>query len=429
MRFFRTSILATALALFATGCSSDSNNGGGSSEWSVLSSVKSGTSRFDALMADSSTVGVSGFNGALAAASSPSFNDAWDDTSFGILDPRDSSDPNVSVQDFLGLMLDENKTRDNGSSFNLFGRLQSPIQIACALSAIVGVGADGYPANTASTQTLTFTAANSSTMTSVCGMADAPTAGESILYDVESASGTYYDKKITLRLSWGATTDRQYFYMKNTATALNILSTEYYDLDWDGSATTEAEMDGMSRSVVFIDKSTNTVRFEYLATGDSNQLEFHRGFYSGSTGIARLMSFNANAINSTITHNSNMGDRFVIVGYPEDSSKDVALSFAMDRSGQAGGNYDYTDFTACVNPNTGAIVTDGADLTSACDAVGVTDNSATIFATAFAKANAVDVSTEATAGADLIQMVTDSDDTTVLSFDASDFHTLGLSNW
>jgi hypothetical protein len=420
----RMSILFFAVLPLVTGCSSGSDSGGATtSEWAVLSAVKTGMDNFDDLMADSDTLGISSIingNSVHTRFASPSFGSDWD-TGGLITDPRNdgtTSNPDVTIRDYMGLMLDADKTRNNGSKFNLFGRFENALSVGCALMTLVPLGSDGYPANTTSPQTLTFTAANVTTLTTSCDMDDAADlAGESIQYTVADSAGSIYDKLITISMSWQGSADQMAIYLKYSGSTIKILSKEVYDTN--GGST----LNGFSRTILDVNSSTHAIKAEYFATGDSNQIEFHRGYYTGtSTDEAYMMSYSGIAVNATADNTSNMGVRFVMVGQPEHSSSTVALSFGFDRMGQSGSAPDdYTVYNACVNPNDGSIATDGS---LSCTLTGTTvdASTSTVFTDVFNAAHSV--GSGVSAADDLQNMYDAADHTIGLSFDDSNFNTV-----
>lgn len=413
----QTSLVGLLLAsLFFIACSSDDNAAPVAQQetWPVLKAVQDGMSNFDNLMADPNSASYIGNRiSPRAVAATPAFNDAWTDLSFQLTDPTsDDFNDKVSAMDYMGYMLDAQATRENGSSFNLFGRFDGALSVGCAIMNLVPLAADGYPANTTTPGTITFSADNSSTMTNVCGMEDAPTAGTSVEYEVADAGGQF-DKKITLRLSWNTAIDEQILYIKYSSTEVNILSTEKYDSDGIGT-----HINGVSVTMAHVNLTTGTIRAQYYATGDDEQLEFHRGYYDGATEGGYMLSYTGN---SSTAEDNGSGIRYVLVGNPDNEAINVALSFGFDQGAE-----DYDPYNACVNPGTGAIAADGANLATCNAFTARTITDATVFSAVRATTNAMDTSTANLAQTALLNVYTSFDENTTMTFDETNFHTQAL---
>lgn len=428
-RLLALHLVVFTIAVNLSGCSDDDSSSGGSTtqpqEWSVLTSLKSASTTFGNLMPDTPTaMSVPSMVYPMAAAATPNFNDDWA-TGAWVQDPYSSTVSLVAPRAYLSAMLNaDNGYSASDSPFNIFAHVQDAVMLACAITNLTSQDANGYPVNTTTRQTLTFTTAHSTTLTKVCGLEEALPAGMSVLYEVADVTGGLYDKKISLKLSVGSPDNLTHVFIRATATQVNIMSVAMVESDWAGGSSTEPETDSISRTMIQIDKSTGDIKVEHIALSDEQRMEFHRGHYTKSSDSAYILGFSGHFPNATVTNAANSGVRFVLAGKSEHLDQTTAVSFGYD---PAGSGEDYTVYNACVNPQTGGKATDG---TLMCGITGVSQipGTTTVFATVAGLANGIDVSSEASSGADLDAMFTGSDETTDLSFDGTSFKSAAPDN-
>lgn len=287
----------------------------------------------------------------------------------------------------MGYQLDPAAVRENGSSINIFGRFNSAVSVSCALMNLATVdSATGYPVDGA--QTITFTAAAQTLMTSKCGFAAADVEdlnGVQISLTVTTpADTTVYDKKIVFELAAEMGGGDQVFYLRFNDSAINILSAE----------TNE---NGDSRTIVALDKTTGVLKVEYFSGGLlSDGFNFYRLFYNEDTDEGRMFGYEGDAADSG-------GIRYTLSGKPS-SGGEAALS--MDLKGWGSGADWDKNYSACVTMADGTIATDNV-LTCAGSVTGVDIDDAglaTVYNDAFT--NRTDTGWYADIG-----------DTTTLSFD------------
>ena len=250
----------------------------------------------------------------------------------------------------MGVQIDPDAVRDNGSNISVFGRVASAMQIFCTIG--VALGSSGsYPADGAST--ITFDAALKANATSQCDMdLTGVTDGTTIGFTVTTPSSTTnFDRKIVIDLT-NIGSGTQEFYFKADASDINI-------------ATTESNSNGISRTVVFYDLTTKVIRAEYVSgpnTADLDDLvadstyyysEFYRLFYDETNDNGYMMHIGGQDSNTgpgiTLAYTA-----FVLAGKPNTTGGTFSLS--MDGQYLDAGN----EVKACVNKDTGDLTTDGA---------------------------------------------------------------------
>jgi hypothetical protein len=250
-----------------------------------------------------------------------------------------ATDSNVSAMDYIGDMLDDDLYRDNGSAASVFTRINSTMNIFCA----IGVGAtlsdytvddSGYLAD--GSYTITFTTEIKEAMESTCDMdLTGITTGSTVSFTV-SDPGTNYDKKFEFTSMFD-----QVYMVKNDNTVTRIANWEQ-----------DTDEDIYSRALIEINKTTNVARGEYISTtdGSSNGVEVLRIYFDEDADEGQILSLNADA--SAVTN----GTRFIIQGKPETGD---AMSISLRADQQMG---DTNSYEACVDSEDGSIITTGGEV-------------------------------------------------------------------
>ena len=269
------------------------------------------------------------------------FGADWD-TNLVVNNPLTNSTM-IPIKEYMGIQLDDSALNNNNSSVNVFGRLKNALGIFCA----VGVGAgmsgvdvdtSGYPEDGA--HTIIFTTGIKAQMTSQCGMdvSDIPT-GDQLIITVAASSGSF-DKSFSFDMF------NQTYLVRSTDSEVNIATGELHD---NGIS--------VSRSVVFWNKTTNVMRVEYVSDPGT-------GFTPGNSGYYgyRLYYDETNDEAQIFTYEGPDNDyasatRYILAGKPS-TGDGLSLSFRQ-------GNVNTGDMLeACVDPNTGDILTDGSRCTA-----------------------------------------------------------------
>lgn len=271
----------------------------------------------------------------------PNFGNNWDVTA--VVNNPITNSGMITIKEYMGTQLDDSAMNNNNSSVNVFGRLKTALMIFCAVGVGAGmsgvsVDSSGYPENGA--HNITFSTGIKNQMTSQCGIdtSDIPT-GTTMVFTVSTSSGDY-DKMFTF------STFNQTYLVRASSTEVNIATGEVHD---GGN--------GVSRTVVSWDKTTNVMRVEYVSdpgtgfTPGSSGYYGYRLFYDETNDEAQLFTYEGpdTALASAT--------RYILAGKPS-TGDDLSLSF---KQGNVEGG---AKLEACVNPNTGDILTDGARCTA-----------------------------------------------------------------
>ena len=240
-----------------------------------------------------------------------------------------------SIKYWVQAHLDKNFKRGNGSSANVFGRMNDNLKMVCAVGQALDIPGGGYPAN--GSYSLTFTQAKITAITSQCDMnIDHPEdlLGFQMTVTVaDAATSTYYDKKITLALPNNET---QILMLRNNSQFINV-------------ATSEKGGHGQSRSVVSYDIVNKKLFYEYVSasagSGD-NAMYVYRIYHN---------EVNDNGYIVTLEGGGNNGysdTRFTLAGRPN-----LGGTVAHSMSRTMGNNF--SGKKACITLADGSMASDG----------------------------------------------------------------------
>ena len=296
----------------------------------------------------------------------------------------------ISLKGYMGQQLDPNFQNKNGSSTTPFGRMQSALQITCALGYLVtAVDSDGTP----SVGTLSFTIPTDTTnivyqsfSSGGCNL-QTNNAGTAISAVVTAVSGsTMFTKKMSL--SMGNTSS---LYLGFSSGALNFMNIE--DQAPSGRNAVDRSIfigTGMGSA------STTKILFEYTSMGynstrGSGAAEFGSGQWKSDFEFDRIFIDGANDVAYLVSNNGDPGDASGGTGAPakyiqftgaarpvemssctsSSCSETLALSFGFHGQIYASGGTDSAvegvDFNGCVNAASRAIATDDS---LACNVTG-----------------------------------------------------------
>lgn len=245
----------------------------------------------------------------------------WDDaTTADLCDERvDGCNTKASGRDYVSIQLDPNAVRENGSSINVFGRLKSGLGVICALGE--AVSASNFEGNYIKDgdYKVTFTAAISSRISTVCGMEDDLT-NETISIKVTTNTDTsVLNKKVVLcwedtnNCTTGSAEYFETFMYKTDDSVTNIATIE--DSDEPGY---------YSRLLVKMDKVANTMAVEYLSATKTT------GEPGANTGIEVLRLYKEDTVGLMMTSFNRSGafdQAFMLGGDVSDTSSDVEITF------------------------------------------------------------------------------------------------------
>ncbi len=264
------------------------------------------------------------------------FGGDWD-TNLVVNNPVTNSGM-IPIKDYMGIQLDDSAVNNNDSSVNVFGRLKTALSIFCAIGVMTGmsgidVDSNGYPAN--DTYTLTFTTANKAQVASQCDLPIDDPNGTTLTVNVSDATGATYDKSFIFNFN-------QEYLIRSTATEVNIATGEEHD---NGT--------GVSRTMVLWNKTTNVMRVQYVSdpgtgfTPGSSGYYGYRLYYDEINDEAQIFAYEGP------DNSYAQSTRYILAGKPGNGDG-LSLSFRQGSVNSGDG------LLACVNPNTGDLITDGS---------------------------------------------------------------------
>lgn len=307
----------------------------------------------------------------------------------GLIDERDSS--STSPKEWMGIQLDDGAERTNGSKISPFGVLNSALGVFCAVG--VGLGnSSNYPDNGSDSVTL-----DNSTVATIEAECDLDVSSDMLNQTIgitveDTVDNTLYDKKITINLG-----SDQIFYVRSDSSAINI-------------ATSEVNENGIHRTVVAYNLSTQVLKLEYVSGPESalgstdEHISAFRIYHDevNDTGYMMGMKYDDKSSPEKV--------HYILAARPESihdetSNETVALSFVASVLG------DENARQACIDPYSGDIYTDNS---LACSLTGT------------------DIDSVDTAGEVLVSGYTHGSyssvsESTTLSFSDSDFATAAFS--
>ncbi len=317
--FILTGLLAAAIGLSLTSCSSSSTGGGGGGNTSPFSStIGQSTEKLNNALKAADLIKDSSVAPLTAIGSN------WTQAS-GVLS-FDSG--NVSLQEWFGDFFNFEYERSNGSRPTPFGKFRDLTSVLCAVGETAAKDTDGLP--TIGSQTVTLTAA----VIDLCDIggvsADTP-----VQITVSNPGGSIYQRQIDMNVG---NTNRFLF-----GTSGSVIRLAFSEV---GSP---ADTSG-NRVIAKLDQSSGDFMVETISQSNGGEYILSRVIINGSNGHARVLSHFGTDTNTHFV-------RFVATGTITDTTTDqVALSLAW--SGYSGGGLANGSGEACINPQTGGIVTD-----------------------------------------------------------------------
>lgn len=274
-----------------------------------------------------------------------------------------------SIKYWMQAHLDKDFKRGNGSSANVFGRMNDNFKMICAIGQMLTINGGGYPTN--GSYSLTITQDKLTAITTVCDMnVDNPAdlIGTEIQLIVSTpATTTLYDKKLALILPEG---DTQTLFLRNSAQFINI-------------ASAESGVHGQSRSIISYDQVNKKLFFEYISaaagSGD-NSMYVYRIYHNETTDQGYILALEGGG-NAGYTDT-----RFTLTGKPN-SGGSIALSMSRSQ-----GNA-FAAKKACILLADGSITQDGS-LNCTLPGVSIDDaNITSLLSDAISKRNDTDWAT------------------------------------
>jgi hypothetical protein len=319
------------LGLLAVGCGSDSPSdvtSGDVASNSVSGSATAVTSQVEELSTLSPAEAKSNQFALMA-------NEWWSDNSLGLNDDRSDTPTTVNGRTFMRIELDPKAERENGSSINVFGRLDDTLKVMCVVgeglpaSAISG----NYPI--AGDYTLSFTTASIARVKRICGDINLPD-GFKVGLNVEEVTTGLYDRRLNICLGQDSCTAGTAGFVqlyRNNASVINIAA---------GESSVESGKTYHSRTMVALNKSTKELKVEYVSTSDDagTATYVHRLYKNGNQGM----------IVSAIASDQNVLS-YVVKGNLTTPSELASIAIQNEPLGTV------APLTACFRPSTGAIST------------------------------------------------------------------------
>jgi hypothetical protein len=217
---------------------------------------------------------------------------SWTTASMG--DPRNSGGScqytsSISPQDFMKIDTNKNSVRCNGSSVNVFGRIQTAFSVACAFAHMIPDIATSADLPASGSKTYTMDSSQFATMVANCPglQLDDVTSLSFAMTFTTPADTTNFDRSF----SGTATFD--------TSAGSQSASLDTVMLKFNSSITAVAMKEhngnGSTRTVVIHDLANNQMKAEYLSGPNSSVTlpgsnTLHRLFYDGVNHYGRIYS-------------------------------------------------------------------------------------------------------------------------------------------
>jgi hypothetical protein len=331
-----------------------------------------------------------------------SFNDG-SEWSGGTQFTDERTNTSTSGKEFMGVQLNPNAARSNGSSISMFGRMKDGLGILCAIGYVLTLDeTTGYPSNV--NTAVTITSSHTTNWVSVCNMKSSDVSsmvGQNLNIQVTDPSDTtHYDKKLYFS-SFGQT----YLYRSNS-TEIKIYSQEN-------------NSNGIHQTLIRYDKSSKVMRMQYISGPNSagthtdskdKHIEAHRLYYDETNdkgyAISAQLDFKDNSLLGDGTPDATEGIRFVLAGKPNASSNKYSLSLTHTSYSSPTNDRD-----ACILGSDGSIDTNG----SLCS-----DTASSLAGQTVSNASALDAFTHTNYDNTNYNAVVE---TKTLTFGTSDYHT------
>jgi len=365
--FMKHLLMLFVLSFIAVSCSGESEESSTSFSSSTISNPL--TLAVDAVVEEAQSISGVIPTSSLAGASTQGlyqpmtaggFGDEWTTTLTGLMDDREDS-TETSPKEWMGIQVDKDAERTNGSKISALGRLENSLAIFCAIG--VGLGSSStYPSN--GSHSVTLSGSVKTAIESQCEMEiEGEMEGATVSLNFEDAEDTtYYDKKITINAGF-----TQVYYVRYDTSEINIATSE--------TSSVDSENDYISRTVIAYDLTTNILKLEYVSGPNSTlgntdkHVDAYRLYIDGSSADkGYLMGMSYDDISSPMGTDQTETTHYLLAGKPEAikdevAGQTVALSFMSDKFG------DTNARQACIDASNGDIATD-KDNSLACSLTG-----------------------------------------------------------
>jgi hypothetical protein len=258
----------------------------------------------------------------------------------------------------MGTQFDASQVRCNGSSINIFGRLDSAAGILCVIMNSLNATTSAELASSAD-QTVTLDAATKADLAAKCPMMAA-----SLNDEVNVPTGTI----VTMEFAAPSVTTT--YDLKVTLQPFNSSVLMKYGGNEINFANNEDNDTGNQRSLVSYDKSTGVLRAEYVSKSKSSSypLYVHRLYKDETNSVMRIASSIQSGFSAATDTSAPNIESYIVSGYPGIST--VALSVGFTGMGSlSDGSHD-----ACVDAENGLITNDNPTVTSDAYNCGETAN-------------------------------------------------------
>lgn len=258
----------------------------------------------------------------------------------------------ITLKDYMGTQFESTEVRCNGSSINIFGRLNNAAGIVCIIMNTLSANSSAELASAAD-QTITFTTAMVNDLKVKCpemaddianfdkdsdgnpgnGLDGNPLSA-TLQFDTPAVT-TSYDLKVSI-LPFNNTVFMKY----GTGSVINFAKNE------DG-------VNGSNRTLISYDQITKVLRAEYISTGSASSypLYIHRLYMDDTNNIGRIFSQITSGYGNNTTTTEGNREAYVVSGHP--GSNTIALSMDLFNMNVTDGVYE-----ACVDGSNGNITND-----------------------------------------------------------------------
>jgi hypothetical protein len=294
----------------------------------------------------------------------------WTTTNQNFVNEKTDPSTTTSMKEFMGIQLDDNAARPNGSAINIFGRVNNAAMIACIIMTASSVSDSASLVGTSNSITMdasTLAALNSAckinseTQTQISGKSfglvhTAPSS--TLIFDVKTA--------ITMPAEMGGGT--QYVYLKWGSGADIAI------------AANEDNSNGRTRTIATYNTTTKILRAEYItkSKGDGYNFTVHRLYKDETSGVARIFTQIRSGFSTATANDFTSNLSYILDGNINDTPTTANLNFAIDYNQGATGTFE-----ACVKKSDGSLLADPSVTANefTCTNSGGTGGRATAYAT------------------------------------------------
>lgn len=250
----------------------------------------------------------------------------------------------VTLKEYMGTQFDSNQVRCNGSSINIFGRLENAGGVLCIMMNLLSATTSAELA-TSAPKTFALDAATKTDLIAKCPMMAA---------DLSSAT-----LPASVTLTFAAPSNTNKYDLKITTSFNNTFLLKYGGNEIS-FANNEDNDNGNQRVIVSYDKTTQVLLAEYVskAKASTYPVYVHRLFKDHLNRKIRIASAIQTGFSSSTATSATSSEKYIISGFHGVSN--VGLS--IDLVGQ--GNLSDGSHDACVNSETGVVYNDNPTVSS-----------------------------------------------------------------